>query len=116
MAVNLYQQQKLGNEIVALVRRIFNAPEYAKAFKMISANQIRDADGKDVAIKVEMHVPGNPKASHTTHIPIIGFTAENKTMWPFKIKQAAKDAVKRMRMTGSRAKEVAAAEAAIGAD
>lgn len=116
MAVhNRYQEGKVGRELVAEVRKIFGAPKYHKAFRVTSIGQIQDGSGKDVSIKIEMHVPGNPKAMHIEHLSVVNFTPENKNRWPYWIDQQAQNAMKRMRMTKSRAAEVAKADAAMEA-
>jgi hypothetical protein len=63
---NRYMQQKLVNELIALARQFFKQPQYAKEFTVIAMNQMQDASGKNRTIEIEMQVPGNPKALHTS--------------------------------------------------
>jgi hypothetical protein len=106
MPTNRYQANKVGNEIVAVARKVFGALEFRKVFNVIAITQIQDANGKDEAIKVEMNVPGHPKAMHTMHIPVMGYRPDNKPKWQAFLHQQALDAQKRMRMMKSRSKEV----------
>lgn len=106
MPENIYQQRKAGNALITMARNIFSEEKFRKAFHVLSISRINDADGKDVSIKVEMHVPGNPKAMDIKHISVLGYTAENQSMWQYMLRQEAETSMKKMRMVKSRAGEV----------
>lgn len=106
MTVNVYQERKKGDHLMRIARTIFQRPAYAKHFTVVAINRIQNTQGLDEALKVEIHVPGNPKAMDTRHISLIAFRTAGEDLWEGILENEARTCAKKMRMVGSRAAEV----------
>lgn len=105
MTENLWLKRKTGDGLIAMARRIFKEPQYARSFTVLAISQIANTKGITESMKVEIHAPGNPKAADTKHISLIGYSEANRDRWEIMLHAEAKNTAKKMRMVKSREKE-----------